>query len=80
LTTKQWSKVSEGLSKMQTSLQEIDMLKTQIYEDFLRSIASVRAGLSSEVAFQEHERRVHDLRRKVAAAEETRPVRLRLVN
>jgi hypothetical protein len=55
------------------------MLKTQIYEDFLRSIASVRAGLSSEVAFREHEMRVHDLRRKVAVAE-ARPVRLRLVN
>ena len=64
---------------MQTSLQEIDMLKTQIYEDFPRSIASVRAGLSSEIAFREHERRVHDLRRKVAVAE-ARPVRLRLVN
>jgi hypothetical protein len=64
---------------MQTSLHEIDMLKTQIYEDFLMSIASVRAGLSSETAFQEHERRVRELRQKVAVAE-SRPVRLRLVN
>ena len=64
---------------MQTSLHEIDMLKTQIYEDFLESIASVRAGQSSEIAFLEHERRVRDLRQKVAVAE-ARPVYLRLVN
>lgn len=64
---------------MQTSLHEIDMLKTRIYEDFLESIASVRAGLNSEIAFLEHEKRVRDLRQKVAVAE-ARPVRLRLVN
>lgn len=56
------------------------MLKTQIYEDFLQSIASVRAGKSSEVAFLEHERRVRELRQKVASAEARPPVRLRLVN
>lgn len=65
---------------MQTSPREIDMLKTQIYEDFLQSIASVRAGKSSEVAFLEHERRVRELRQKVASAEARPPVRLRLVN
>lgn len=70
---------SRGLSKMQTSLREIDMLKTQIYEDFLQSIASVRAGKSSEIAFLEHERRVRDLRQRVAIAE-ARPVYLRVVN
>lgn len=70
---------SRGLSKMQTSLHEIDVLKTQIYEDFLQSIASVRAGQSSEIAFLEHERRVRELRRKVAVAE-ARPTYLRLVN
>lgn len=64
---------------MQTQLHEIDMLKTQIYEDFLQSIASVRAGLSSEIAFLEHEKRVRYLRQKVAMAED-RPVRLRVVN
>jgi hypothetical protein len=64
---------------MQTSLHEIDALKTQIYEDFLKSIASVRAGKGSEIAFLEHERRVRDLRQKVAQAE-ARPVQLRLVN
>ncbi len=64
---------------MQAPLHEIDMLKTQIYEDFLKSIASVRAGLNSEIAFLEHEKRVRDLRQKVAVAE-ARPVRLRLVN
>jgi hypothetical protein len=70
---------SQGLSKMQTSLHEIDLLKTQIYEDFLQSIASVRAGKGSEIAFLEHERRVRELRQRVAAAEAP-PVRLRLVN
>lgn len=64
---------------MQTSLHEIDMLKTQIYQDFLQSIASVRAGKSSEIAFLEHERRVRELRRRVALAE-TRPTYLRVVN
>jgi hypothetical protein len=64
---------------MQTPLHEIDMLKTQIYEDFLKSIATVRAGQSSEIAFLEHERRVRELRQRVAVAE-ARPVRLRLVN
>lgn len=64
---------------MQTSHQEIDQLKTRIYEDFLESIASVRAGQSSEIAFLEHERRVRELRQKVAVAE-ARPVYLRLVN
>ena len=63
---------------MQTALREIDILKTQIYEDFLKSIATVRAGQSSEIAFLEHERRVRDLRQKVAIAE-ARPVHLRLV-
>ncbi len=79
LTTNEWSTCSKGLSKMQTSPHEIDLLKTQIYEDFLQSIASVRAGKSSEIAFLEHERRVRDLRQRVAVAE-SGPVRLRLVN
>lgn len=72
---------------MQTSLQEIDLLKAQIYEDFLRSIASVRAGESSETAFREHELRVRELRQKVAMAEAqpvrpraARPAHLRLVH
>lgn len=64
---------------MQASHYEIDQLKTKIYEDFLQSIASVRTGQSSEIAFLEHERRVRDLRQKVAVAE-ARPVHLRLVN
>ena len=64
---------------MKISLQEIDMLKIQIYEDFLQSIASVRAGQSSEIAFVEHERRVRFLRQRVAVAE-ARPVHLRLAS
>lgn len=64
---------------MQTSPKEIDLLKSRIYEDFLQSIASVRAGKSSEIAFLEHERRVRELRQKVAVAE-ARPTYLRLVN
>lgn len=79
LTITEWGTCSKGLSKMQTPLHEIDMLKAQIYEDFLQSIASVRAGQCSEIAFLEHEQRVRDLRQKVAVAE-ARPVRLRLVN
>jgi hypothetical protein len=64
---------------MKISLQEIDMIKIQIYEDFLQSVASVRAGQGSEIAFVEHERRVRYLRQKVAVAE-AQPVRLRLVS
>jgi hypothetical protein len=64
---------------MQTSPKEIDLLKSRIYEDFLQSIASVRAGKNSEIAFLEHERRVRELRQKVAVAE-ARPTYLRLVN
>jgi hypothetical protein len=64
---------------MKISLQEIDMLKIQIYEDFLQSIASVRAGQSSEIAFVEHEQRVRFLRQRVAVAE-ARPVHLRLAS
>ena len=64
---------------MKASLQEIDMLKIQIYEDFLQSIASVRAGQNSEIAFVEHERRVRFLRQRVAVAE-ARPVLLRLAS
>jgi hypothetical protein len=64
---------------MSLSLQEIDMLKVQIYEDFLQSIASVRAGQNSQIAFVEHERRVRYLRQKVAVAE-GRPVHLRLAS
>ncbi|MDM7932239.1 hypothetical protein [Tabrizicola sp.] len=55
------------------------MLKIQIYEDFLQSIVSVRAGQNSEIAFVEHERRVRYLRQKVVAAE-ARPVQLRLAS
>jgi hypothetical protein len=80
LTTIQWRTFSRGLSNMQTSPYEIDQLKTQIYEDFLQSIASVRAGQSSETAFMEHEMRVRDLRQKVACAEARPVVRLRVVN
>ncbi|MBL9049646.1 MAG: hypothetical protein JNK19_06000 [Tabrizicola sp.] len=64
---------------MKISLEEIDMLKIQIYEDYLQSIASVREGKSSEIAFVEHERRVRHLRQKVALAE-ARPVYLRLAS
>jgi hypothetical protein len=64
---------------MKTSLEEIDLLKTQIYEDFLQSIALVRAGQNSEIAFTEHERRVRHLRQMVTVAE-AQPVRLRLVS
>lgn len=64
---------------MKVSQQEIDMLKIQIYEDFLQSIVSVRAGQNSEIAFVEHERRVRYLRQKVVAAE-ARPVQLRLAS
>jgi hypothetical protein len=56
-----------------------DSLKAQIFEDFLRSIASVKAGQNSGVAFREHENRVRMLRMKVAAAE-TPKVQLRLVS
>ena len=64
---------------MKASLQEIDQIKTEIYEDFLKSIALVRAGQSSEIAFMEHERRVRHLRQMVTVAE-AQPVRLRLVS
>lgn len=64
---------------MKISLEEIDMLKIQIYDDYLQSIASVRAGQNSEIAFVEHERRVRHLRQKVAVAE-ARPVLLSLVS
>lgn len=80
LKTTEWGSCSIGLSKMQTPLHEIDMIKAQIYEDFLQSIASVRAGKNSEVAFFEHEMRVRDLRMKVAVAEARPVVRLRVVN
>jgi hypothetical protein len=55
-----------------------DYLKGLIYEDFLRSIASVRAGASSDAAFRQHEERVCRLRMKVAAVE-ARVTGLRLV-
>jgi hypothetical protein len=64
---------------MKVSLEEIDMLKIQIYEDYLQSIALVRAGKNSQIAFVEHERRVSHLRQMVAVAE-ARPVPLRLVS
>lgn len=64
---------------MKISLQEVDVLKIRIYEDYLQSIASVRAGQNSEIAFVEHERRVRHLRQKVASVE-ARPVLLRLVS
>jgi hypothetical protein len=59
-------------------LSYADSLKAQIYEDFLESIASVRAGENSAVAFREHEKRVHMLRMKVAQIEAP-PFQLRLV-
>jgi hypothetical protein len=55
-----------------------DFLKGLIYEDFLRSIESVRAGTNPEVAFMQHEERVYRLRMQVAVVE-TPVTRLRLV-
>ncbi len=55
-----------------------DYLEGLIYVDFLRSIASVRAGASSGVDFRQHEERVCRLRMKVAAVE-TPKACLRLV-
>jgi hypothetical protein len=46
-----------------------DCLKAQIYEDFLNSIASVRAGANPNIAFRDHEARVRQLRIQVAAVE-----------
>ncbi len=50
-------------------MSHADYLKGLIYEDFLNSIASVRAGTHPGVAFREHEARVAQLRMQVAAAE-----------
>ncbi len=50
-------------------MSHTDCLKAQIYEDFLCSIASVRAGTSPGTAFRDHESRVAQLRMQVAAAE-----------
>jgi hypothetical protein len=68
-----------GGSLMEQNRQNYtDYLKGLIYEDFLRSIASVRAGSSSDAAFRQHEERVCRLRMKVAAVE-ARVTGLRLV-
>jgi hypothetical protein len=68
-----------GGSLMEQNRQNYtDYLKGLIYEDFLRSIASVRAGASSDAAFRQHEERVCRLRMKVAAVE-ARVTGLRLV-
>lgn len=50
-------------------MSHTDCLKAQIYEDFLCSIASVRAGVNPNIAFRDHEARVSRLRMEVAAAE-----------
>jgi hypothetical protein len=50
-------------------MNQMDCLKAQIYEDFLCSIASVRAGTNPNTAFRDHEARVSQLRMQVAAAE-----------
>jgi hypothetical protein len=50
-------------------MSHADCLKAQIYEDFLNSIASVRAGTNPSIAFRDHESRVSQLRMQVAAAE-----------
>jgi hypothetical protein len=55
-----------------------DALKILIYEDYLRSIALVRAGADPDVTFREHEARVYRLRMLVAATEAL-PVGLKLV-
>ncbi len=51
----------------------------EIYEDFLESIALVRAGKDPEIAFRDHERRVHPIRMKIASME-ARPVQMKLVS
>lgn len=53
----------------QNRLNYADYLKVLIYDDYLQSLASVRAGTSSDIAFRQHEERVYPLRVKVAAAE-----------
>jgi hypothetical protein len=53
----------------QNGLNYADFLKVLIYDDYLQSLASVRAGANSEIAFRQHEQRVYPLRLKVAAAE-----------
>ncbi len=50
-------------------MNHTDTLKGLIYEDFLNSIASVRAGVNPGIAFRDHEARVAQLRMQVAAAE-----------
>jgi hypothetical protein len=50
-------------------MNHIDSLKGLIYEDFLNSIASVRAGANPGVAFRDHEARVSRLRMEVARSE-----------
>ncbi len=50
-------------------MSHADCLKAMIYEDFLCSIASVRAGMSADIAFRDHEARVSRLRMEVAAVE-----------
>jgi hypothetical protein len=50
-------------------MNHTDFLKAQIYEDFLDSIASVRAGANPSIAFRDHEARVARLRMQVAAIE-----------
>lgn len=62
----------------QNRLNYTDYLKGLIYEDFLQSLESVRAGTNAGIAFRGHEQRVYRLRMMVAAAE-TRPTGLRLV-
>lgn len=53
----------------QDQVNYTDGLKGLIYEDFLESIVSVRAGVSPDMAFREHEARVYHLRMKVSAVE-----------
>ena len=50
-------------------MSHADYLKGLIYEDFLNSIASVRAGTPPGTAFRDHEARVALLRIQAEAAE-----------
>jgi hypothetical protein len=58
-----------GFLMERNQMNRADCLKAQIYEDFLSSIASVRAGRNPDAAFRDHEARVYRLRMEVAAVE-----------
>lgn len=63
---------------MQDRVAYADSLKALIYEDYLRSMDSVRAGTHPDIAFRRHENRVSRIRMLVAATE-AKPSHLRLV-